>query len=88
MKQRLVFINEKDLEKFGHNTFVAFYEHQYKFCLAIFNKNSAGSITPISPYFDSIKEVLHNFKHSPKDLGYNYFENFVIVNRYELRSSL
>jgi len=81
MKSKLIYIDEKDLNKFGNNTFIAFYNYQNKFCLAIFNETKQGSIISFTPYFDTIKDVLGNFKFDPKNLGQDYFENFVIVHK-------
>ena len=88
MKSKLIYIDEEDLNKFGNNTFVAFYSYQHKFCLAIFNKSKQRSIIPLTLYFDTIKDVLDNFKLDPKDLGHDYFENFVIVHKCRSTSHL
>jgi hypothetical protein len=91
MKSRLIYIDEELLYKLGKEPFIAYYLYQYKYCLAIFNGNTNGSIIPITPYFETIKNVFDYYvketKHLPRESGIDYFENFIIVNRYQIVKS-
>ena len=87
MKSNIVYIDEEKIYKLGDEPFIAYYCYQYKYCLAMFNDLKHGSIIPMTPYFKSIKEA-HDYytkkaEKQLKELGVEYFDNFIIVNRYQ-----